>query len=123
MGTKANNWVAQKATKKKWHNYYFLSSFFSFMLFVLAFGLLFIKTYNKDIDNSGMALVIIIPPLIMTVILLLASSLTRFYYYKKNIKIDNAIFVIMGLLTIPVLLFGLLCFGLTILTLIGFIIG
>ena len=116
MGTKANNWVTRQATKKSWYNFYFLTSLFSFFFFLLAFGLWFYYVIkNKtDLDNSGMGIIILVPPFFFILISLLASCLARFHYYKKNLRIDNAIFVVIGLLTIPVILFGLLSFALTI---------
>jgi len=116
MRTKVNNWVTLQAANKSYYNFYFCVSLLSLIFFMVAFGIYIysITNYHTDLDNSGMGLIILVPPVIMTLLLFFASSLSRFYYLPKNIKIDNAVFVIMGLLTIPVTLFGLSCFDLII---------
>jgi len=110
MGIKAINWASLQSTKKSWHNYFFYSALFTLLFFSAAFGLwiYLVTKNNSDIDNSGMALIIFVPPVIMTVILLLSGAYTRFYCYKRNVKVDYAAFVLLGVLTVPVSLFGLL---------------
>ncbi|MDR3712854.1 MAG: hypothetical protein P4L51_08565 [Puia sp.] len=92
--------------RKFFYRTFFWVSLFSLLSFFIRFGY---WLSSVDIDNGGMGLIIFVPPIIMSVLLLIMSLLALFYYMKKGIKVSGGVFVVMFLLSIPVLLFGIFC--------------
>jgi len=105
MPSKVASWLASLTTKRIFYWIYLLISLFSMSL-VAIFAISFFMA--KDIDNSGMGLIIMVIPVGMTALLLYMSLLALFHYLKKRIIIPVGSFIFMFLLSIPVLLFGLL---------------
>lgn len=109
IGTKTKNWLSIQADKIKWYKLFIYLSLTTLFLFAVAVGLWikFVTDKSINLDNSGMGLVIFIPPIIMTLILLFASIFTWYLHFKKDIKTNNIIFAIMGLLVLPVSLLAI----------------
>jgi len=87
----------------------YLITVFSFLSFSFLFVYWFYSSLNANIDNSGMGLIIAVPPLLLTALLLFMSSRALFYDFKKGQKISRGNFIMMGLLSLPVFIFGILC--------------
>jgi len=103
MPSKVALWLNSLTTKRIFYWIYLLISLFTLTLFTIFFISL---ATAKDIDNSGMGLIVAFIPAGMTALLLYMSLLALFYYLKKRIPIPISAFIFMFLLSIAVLLFG-----------------
>jgi len=106
ISERLNTWAA----RKDFYRACLLISLFSLLIFLIVWGYIFLL--SRDAGSGFTAL--IFPPIMMSVLLLFMSCLALFYYMKKGVKISRVVFVVMVLLSIPVILcagWGLLLLG------------
>lgn len=109
IGPKTKSWLIVQSDRIKWYRLLIFLSLSALILFVLAFGLWakYVSESKMNLDNSGMGLVVFIPPVTMALILLFASILAWYLNFKKDIRTNNVIFAVMGLLILPVSLLAI----------------